>query len=481
VAPVPPPVAPSGSPAVTDADTGLERSETIVTAKTVAAAAIPTGASAATAPSVPSGGAAAATPSPRVETTARPVGRPQASGRGIGRTPLLVALAVLGLAIVVGGVGAFLLLPSVSAVVVPREESIGPVALNIEASTSVTEPDVEAGIVPALAIDVPVEASASFPATGTRVEETKATGTVRFDNLDPTTSNSIRKGAEVSTSNGVRFRTDEAVTVPAAELVGLQIFPASATVDVTAVDAGPDGNVAANAILSVPRGEEPLFLKVTNPDPTSGGSRTEFARVTQDDVDAAVAALTDSLDSAFADRLDDDDLAPPDHTVFPETAELGLAVTTVDPDSLVGQEVESFELGASAMGTVLAVDSAPVREIAEARLAASVEAGHEMVDGSSEITEAPAVVEGGTITYPVVVTARQVPLLDPAVLEAEILGRPVEEARSILELYGTVDMEVWPDWVATVPTFDARVEVIVDGPVAIEAPGMSPGATESTP
>ncbi len=98
-----------------------------------------------------------------------------------------------------------------------------------------------------------------------------------------------------------------------------------------------------------------------------------------------------------------------------------------------------------------------------------------MVEDSSEITEAPAVVEGDTITYPVVATARQIAILDPAALEAEILGKPIDEAEAILSAYGEVQLDAWPDWVGTIPTIDSRVEVTVLGPTA--SPGSSPSAS----
>ena len=63
----------------------------------------------------------------------------------------------------------------------------------------------------------------------------------------------------------------------------------------TAVDGGPDGNVDAGTITIVPSGENSFFLKVTNPQPTSGGTSEEFSRVTQADVDGALAALNLSL------------------------------------------------------------------------------------------------------------------------------------------------------------------------------------------
>ena len=84
----------------------------------------------------------------------------------------------------------------------PRRPSITPARgdhrpgrLRIVASTTATEPD------PARARSCRPSRSRSrsrpptrFPATGKRIEEAKATGAVRFDNLDPTSSNTIPKG-----------------------------------------------------------------------------------------------------------------------------------------------------------------------------------------------------------------------------------------------------------------------------------------------
>lgn len=412
--------------------------------------------------------------------------RPGLGGRtfrlGEWRVPLAVAVAVAALALLVGGVGAYLLLPTATAVITPRETTIGPIPLRITASTTATAPDVAAKVVPAVEKTIDVDAGQRFPATGKRVEETKATGAVRFRNKDFTRSNSIPKGSVVSTAAGVRFRTDRAITVPRAELVGLQIFPASATVKVTAVDAGLEGNVEPNTILTIPRGEDPLTLDVTNPDATTGGAREEFPRIAQEDVDAAVAALTTALDATFRDRLDDPDLIGDGTTVFPETATLGAPTLAIDVATLVGQEVDGFDLSASAQGTVLAVDEAPVQTVAEGNIDASVDPGYQLVEGSSVIDPEPAVVENGVVTFPVVVTARQVLGIDPAAIEAEILGKPLAEARTILARYGTAQLSVWPDWVGTIPTFDGRVEVRSATPITVGTPGSSPASSaEASP
>jgi hypothetical protein len=374
------------------------------------------------------------------------------------RTPLLVGTAVLVLALVVGSVGAYLFLPTATAVIAPRETAIGPVALNIVASPTATAPDPAAKTVPAVTTDVPVEATQTFEVTGKRVEEKTAAGTVRFRNKDFTSTNTVPRGSIVSTQSGVRFRTDRSVTVPRAELVGLQIFPASANVKVTAVKAGPSGNVEPNTILVIPRGEDPLTLDVTNPDETSGGEREEFPRVVEADIEAATKAIEAGLASAFAEKLADPSLAE-GLTVFPETGSLGEPTFTTDPASLLNDEIETFELGATATGSVLAVDESSVEEVAEANIAPQVQAGYSLVDGSSQVEASPGQVEGGVITFPATITARQVLEIDPAAIEAEIRGKSLEEARSILDRYGRSQLQVWPDWVGTIPTLDARVDV----------------------
>ena len=330
---------------------------------------------------------------------------------------------------------------------------------------------------PAQLVTIDVEASDTFPATGKRIEEAKATGSVRFDNLDPTSSNTVPRGSVVSTGSGIRFRTDRAVRVPPAELVGLTIVPSRASVTVTAVDAGPEGNVEPRAITTVPRDEEPFFLKVTNPEATTGGKRTEFPRVQQEDVDEATAALTDQLSAAFDERLDDPALPGDATTVFPETKTLGAPVYGVDPATLVGQEVESFELSATASGTVVAVDTTPVQTVAEARIASSVDPGYELIPGSGQVVPAPAEISGGVITFPVVVTARQVLVLDSDAIEAEIMGKPLAQAREILAQYGDAQLTVWPDWVGTVPTIESRVEITTSDPAQDHTPSGEPEAS----
>ncbi len=417
---------------------------------------------------------------PRSRPRPRPLRGPvPAAGRGGIRTPWLIGGAILALALLIGAVGVYLLLPSATIAVTPRPEPVGPIQITVVADTTATAPDATGAVVPAKLVTVPVAVDDTFPATGKRVELTKATGTVRFENLDPTSSNRIVAGSLVSTGANVRFRTMVTITVPRAELVGLTIFPARASVKVTAVEGGPDGNVDPNTIDRVPRGENGLFLKVTNPAATTGGDRKEFTRVTQEDVDAAVAALNASLQEAFQEAMADPAQSAGGATVFPATGQLSEPVPTVPPETLVGQEVATFALGLSATGTFVTVDSAPVSAIAETQVTAAVAADHQLVPDSTQIDVGDAVIVGQRVSFPVTASAEQVAVLDPAELEAMVLGKPVEEAKAILAPFGEVEISVSPDWAGTIPSFESRVDLTVEHPVEVVTPGPSavPGSS----
>jgi hypothetical protein len=296
---------------------------------------------------------------------------------------------------------------------------------------------------------------------------------VRFSNLDFLRSNTIPAGSVVSTNAGVRFETVAEVTVPRADLVGLTVFPGRIAVNVTAVEAGTAGNVEPNTIVIVPRGKDPQALKVVNPEATTGGTHEEFPQVAQEDVDGAIEQLTIALDAAFQARLVDPSIAPPGATVFSETAALGEPVPSVDLEALVGQEIETFEVGLSATGSVLTVDPGPVSVIADQLVRALVDVDRRLVVDSIDVQVNDPVVTDQTVTFTATATGQQIRVLDAEALKALVMGKPLDDARAALSPFGDVQLTAWPDWVGSVPTIADRVEVQIGQGAEVETPAAS--------
>jgi hypothetical protein len=403
---------------------------------------------------------------------------------GRNRAPLLAALGLAGLAVIVAAVAGYLFLPSAPVALTPRRDAIGPIQLTVAADPTVTEVDPINDVVPALRLDVPVQAMRTFPTTGTKVKETRAGGSVTFTNYDPTSSNTVPAGSIVSTEGGIRFQTLATLIVPhAAFTPPSTTVPSQASVQVQAVQPGVAGNVPANAIRVVPPGENPLFLAVANPNQTSGGTHTETPQVTKAEVDKAVLGVQDDLQAAFRQAVAAGAAAPPGTTLFPATAKLGDPTPDVDPKTLVGQAIESFTISLSAHGSVIAVDPSPIADLARGQLQAQVAKDHRLIPDSVDIAVGQGgVAEDDQVTFEATARAIQVAVVDVNALRGLVKGKTADQAKAALVPYGSATVTIWPDWASTVTGVDARLTVTVDDS-ASGAPsggaGGSPGPSPS--
>ena len=382
----------------------------------------------------------------------------------------IAVVAFMVLAIALTGAGAIFVLPDAQITLAPRLETVGPVSRTIVADPNATSADLAAGIVPAQTVEVTLEASDTFDATGLKVDETAATGKVTFTNNDTSATNHIAKGAVVATDGNVQFRTLSAVTVPRATFPPPAFVPGKATVKVVAVIAGTSGNVPAKAIDKVPAGEDSGLLTVANASATSGGTHTETKQVKQEDVDAALATLTTTLQAQLDAALAAPETAPASATLIPETANLGETRPEPELASLVGTEVATFGLALTATGTVLAVQGAPLQAMADEIVQAAVPAGSQLVAGSVQREVGTPTLQGGVVTLVIRVSASAARSLDAAALLASVKGRSVAEARRLLETEGTVTIDTWPGYVDTIPTLEGHATLTLLPP----APAPSP-------
>ncbi|MFI5254890.1 MAG: baseplate J/gp47 family protein, partial [Candidatus Limnocylindrales bacterium] len=259
--------------------------------------------------------AARAAPSP---TRSRSAPRLTA-GRGL-VVVFLVALVALA------GAGAVFLLPSADITIVPNVEAIGPLNRTIVADTGALSADLATGVIPASEIALPLEASDTFPATGLKVVDTKATGKVTFTSNNTIGRFTIPAGSIVSTGSAIRFKTLAPVTTPKATVHGTTIVPGMASVRIEALEAGPASNVPADAISNIdtrPPNGDPSVLTVANTSATSGGTHTETKEVAQADVDAAMSTLQATLLAQLDAALAAPGTAPSGSTLIPSTAATG--------------------------------------------------------------------------------------------------------------------------------------------------------------
>ena len=335
----------------------------------------------------------------------------------------------------------------------PVTEDIGPVPYVIE----VAQPERLSGT---------AEASATVTATGEYQTLEPATGEVVLFNWT-FFPQPIGAGTLVAAGDQA-FATQADVVVPRGSLTAEGTIQAGeVTVAVAASAAGPAGNVGPNEIDTVLSQNADARLqgfpengqrRVTNPEATSGGVDESGTQITQADVDAAVEALTADLQGEVDDALADQADAI---VVQPEPAD-----PTIDGlDDLAGtRDQAEATIDGSLPWEAWTADRAEVTEAARQQFAndpAQVPSGHELLPDSIDVAVHEANVRGESMRVDVTATGRSAAAIDTSEVADRIAGLAPADAEAALEDLGHATVELWPDWVASVPTMGWRIEVRV--------------------
>ena len=198
--------------------------------------------------------------------------------------------------------------------------------------------------------------------------------------------------------------------------------------------------------------------RVTNPEATSGGVDETGTEITQADVDAAVEALTADLRGEVADALDEHADAIVVQTELPAPEIEGL-------DELAGtRDQAEATINGSLPWEAWTADRAEVTEAARQQFAndpAQVPSGHVLLPESIEVAIEEAIVRRGAMRVDVTAAGRSAAEIDTSEVADRIAGLAPDDAEAALEDLGHATVELWPDWVASVPTMGWRIEVRV--------------------
>ncbi len=344
--------------------------------------------------------------------------------------PLVVVLLVTGAVLV--------FVPELRVTLSPATD-VDSALLELRVDPGANQPDPVNRRLPAKTFDEAFEVEASVPASGTgRRPSQPAHGSVTFVNSRDQLL-IVPQGHVLVSTSGARFTTDAEVRLPPNTLVGVKV-------GVTAVEAGPAGNVPAMAITR-PLEPGPPGLGLFNERPTEGGAEEVFPEVAEQDLIALRQTLVQAADDEGWNHI----------------AALAGDQWGVVPDSYrVQVERESFSHGLraptaevtgrlAARATALAYDNAAFNRLVAAAWAASLPAGFRPLGSPPEQT-VPEYLgqDGGVALYRVGVRGRIVRELDPSALAARLRGATLAEAEAALSSRDgssvPAHVEIWPSW-----------------------------------
>lgn len=397
-----------------------------------------------------------------------PVTRRASSTTGAGRRAdrrLLVAiLAAAALAVAATAVGAAVL-PAATITLEPRSVAVGPISGAVE--------------VPAEERSGSVIASVEAVASATYEVREAATGSVVLFNWTffPVT---VPAGTFVAAGEQA-FATQAEVVVPRGRLTpDGRIQAGDVEVAVLAAAVGPAANVPAEAIDTVVNEDVDAQLRgfpenperrVTNPQPTAGGVDATGPEFTQADVDAALEALRADIAAQVAEALPNEGIVVRTDANEP---------TIEGVDGLVGKrDVERASLSATLEWRALHADPDEAEALARDRLLAdpeAVPADHELLPDSVEIVLGEARAFGSSIVVEATLRAAAAPPIDPDEIRDRVAGLEPVAAMAALADIGVARIELWPGWVAEVPSLDWRVEVRIETPQERQPAGPEPSS-----
>ncbi len=352
--------------------------------------------------------------------------------------------------------------PSATVVVAPVSVALGPAEYDLRAGPNNAD-------INALTLGrSQITAKLTGTATGSRTQDSKASGVERFQN---TTTGDIRipKGTIVATSDNIRFQTMEDKTLPHSSISPLPPFVTFGTVDIPieAVDAGPRGNVAAQRITQSP---QPALYSVQNPQPTTGGDSKKIAVIQQSDydslasrADAELAKQADAQVATWKKQVDKD------HSVY-GTYITGKTLTA--PSDLVGKDAPeggAFDVTATANAMGYSVVAAEPRNTAVDRLAATADPDDDVdkQGAAVDVVGTPSVDATG-VHWRVRVRAEQFRRLDEAAIRAAVVGHPLDAAEitKAVEAHGVQWRRVltWPGWWPRMPLLEGRIQIQKEAP-----------------
>lgn len=398
-------------------------------------------------------GEATLAPAPREPKTVRRL-------RWGGRMALLFGVA--GVLVLAVGLAAMVWLPRAEITVIRKKH-----AWNFEGK--LTADTRAAGVLPADRV-VPAQrflekrnARLSFPASGRKMVERKATGVVTIYNAYSSEPQSLVQTTRLLTPEGKLFRLAKSIAVPGARVEEGKIIPSSIEAGVIADKPGADYNIGPVSRFTIPGFKgSPKFqgFYAESKAPMAGGFVGEAALPTAEDLtkgrEEIARTLRDALNGFLRGQLPNDFTVPEGGTRF------NIVRETVFDEA---DEQGKFSIFAEAEMNLLAFRETDARTLA--LVLARSELGEEMepVEFTLSFGTISANFDAGRLELPLTYRGTFAEYLDPGLFRSQAAGKSEADLRTLVAAlpgFESAKISFWPFWVTHVPSNVKRINVHIE-------------------
>ena len=364
--------------------------------------------------------------------------------------------------IIAGGVGLIALLvwmfvfAPAATVVITARTSPEPVSSSITlGGTAAT--DYSKGIVSSVAQQLQKNETVEFEATGQQDVGEKAKGTLKVSKLTQTPYG-VPAGTTFTSSGGISFKTDAAVTIPASTVCFPSFCAQSVNVDVTAANSGTSSNgITGNA--SGPDGLSGSFQGAT-----AGGTSKVAKVVTAEDVERAqgqlIGASTDAQKAELKKKFTNGEIVIDSSFTVDRTA------ATSAPAA--GAEAPANGKGVLTVPTTYTLQAVPKTDLdkyLKANLESSLDNKNEQKvykTGADSATISNFRKEGDKMLATVNAKGSVGPVINEDTIKDEVKGKRYGEAQQTLEAtegIESVDVQFSYFWVRTIPNNTDKITI----------------------
>lgn len=362
-----------------------------------------------------------------------PMLRTRRRQRSVMRRAIVAAVALL---VLVGLGWVYFSFPLITVEVSPSVETMAK-TLKVTGELGLEQIKLNDGRVPLQSFkSYDVKADVSVPASGRKkVGFTRAEGTITLVNNQSKAVN-LPEGTVVTSGTGTRFKTIQAVTVPALETEYMTLnskkIPVGnkagrANVGIVALDAGTSGNVGSGQITKF--ADKNNGLLVVNQSATKGGTDKEEMVVVQADLDQVMAGLEKKLRG-----LVDADLAKEvgqNYIILKDS--LQYEMNNVDVNHHVDEHAEEITAKGQMVATGYLLMKDDLRIVTREMFLADLPAQYRLRTNDIQIQDmVTRAQENGSVEVHLKASALVEASINPAKIVEQLKGQTVEYANSVL-------------------------------------------------
>lgn len=334
---------------------------------------------------------------------------------------------------------------------------------SIIAAKDATEGNLSQKQIPAEIFSLKKNFTFSFPATGKKQVERKASGKIIIYNAYSSDLQTLVANTRFLTPDNKIFRLNEKTVVPGAKIIEGKIVPSNIEVVVTSDRPGPEYNIGPVSRFTIPgfQGSEKYQkFYAESKEPMKGGFIGEQAFPTDEDVkkgkEKAEKELKDYIDSFLSLQIS------PEFKVIDGSKQFIILKEEVNKEV---DEKGNFTIFAEAKSSMIVFRESDLKNLMEQAGRADLGADFKIKEYKLEYGVGRADFKQGRISFAIDFKGVFEQPFNPESFKQEAVKRNEKELKNLISSFPNIEKVVvsfWPFWVKKVPDNPQRVKIEVE-------------------